>query len=549
MTSNIYFSVLLLFAATPLAAQTNSRTNNNDTLPSKTVVVTSAFKPSLLRSNKINFSAAALPQDSTRPSLQYQVPSQNLFFAYEPTPLQPLALFVDTSFRWTNHHFVKLGYGNFATPFASIDLSLGDGKHNMTNLHAFHTSSKGNLAFQNTSKSGISLVSILHTPRNEWNGKLAFTNFTQYQYGFQPDTIKRFTDDSLRQRFSNLQIELGFRNKATNKYGINYAPQLQIHRFTDGRSNGETNIRIQAPLRKTIGEIFALQLGIDANLSNYKTDSISGISNNIVSISPAVQYNTPQLKVTAGFHPTWNNNVFVWLPNITAEAKLKNEKFVLLAGWQGYFQKNNYAYLAQVNPFIAAPTSFTNTRFSDVFAGIKGSIGSHFTFNGRLSFQQRTNQALFVNDTLTGKSFNVIHEASLQVLSIRGEIGYSIQEKLQILGGITLNDFQKQTQYTAAYGLLPMQLNGSIRWQLFKDVLVKADVFFWDGAQFRNKQRSDIKMNAAADLNAGCEFAVSDKIQIWAQFNNILNQRYQRWNQYEVLGFNVLGGVIIRFSK
>jgi outer membrane cobalamin receptor len=94
-----------------------------------------------------------------------------------------------------------------------------------------------------------------------------------------------------------------------------------------------------------------------------------------------------------------------------------------------------------------------------------------------------------------------------------------------------------------------MQLNGSARWQILKDLLVKADVFFWDGAQFRNKQSSDIKMNAAADLNLSCEFAVSDKIQIWAQFNNILNQHYQRWNQYEVLGFNVLGGVIIRFSK
>jgi hypothetical protein len=30
--------------------------------------------------------------------------------------------------------------------------------------------------------------------------------------------------------------------------------------------------------------------------------------------------------------------------------------------------------------------------------------------------------------------------------------------------------------------------------------------------------------------------------------NNLLNNTYQRWNQYNVLGFNVLGGVVYSFK-
>jgi hypothetical protein len=31
--------------------------------------------------------------------------------------------------------------------------------------------------------------------------------------------------------------------------------------------------------------------------------------------------------------------------------------------------------------------------------------------------------------------------------------------------------------------------------------------------------------------------------------NNLFNNRYERWNQYPVFGFNVLGGVTFAFNQ
>ncbi|MGN6532820.1 MAG: hypothetical protein ACTHK0_13845 [Ginsengibacter sp.] len=117
------------------------------------------------------------------------------------------------------------------------------------------------------------------------------------------------------------------------------------------------------------------------------------------------------------------------------------------------------------------------------------------------------------------------------------------------MGGITFNQYSDLKDNEKAWGLLPLEINGGLRWNLFKDFMLKSDVFFWDGAQYRNKSLSSQKLKPAFDLNAGVEFKVLTKFDLWLQFNNLFKNKYQRWNQYEVLGFNVLGGIIYSFGE
>src|SRR6185437_14247137 len=50
------------------------------------------------------------------------------------------------------------------------------------------------------------------------------------------------------------------------------------------------------------------------------------------------------------------------------------------------------------------------------------------------------------------------------------------------------------------------------------------------------------------DANAGVEFKITRALNLWFQMNNIFNNKYQRWNQYQVYGFNVLGGIVFSFG-
>ena len=132
-------------------------------------------------------------------------------------------------------------------------------------------------------------------------------------------------------------------------------------------------------------------------------------------------------------------------------------------------------------------------------------------------------------------------------IRIHGEIGYTMQEKFSFIAGASFNQYSNLRDNAKPWGLVPLELNGSLRWQVLKDVIVKSDVYFWDGVHYRTAQLTSGKLNPAADLNAGIEFTVVKNFNFWAQFNNIFNSQYQRWHQYPVLGFNVLLGVVYSF--
>ena len=520
-----------------------------DSTKPKNVVITSVFKPSLRASSKINFSAASPAPDIERPALEYNVPAQNLFFAYQPAVLKPLAAYIDTSIHWNNSNFIKAGFGNYTTPFVQAGFSLGDGKKQVINVHAKHVSSSGNNLSEKYSKTNAEVIGIFN-PNDviEWTGTAFFDNNSQYQYGFQPDTLK-LTKDDLLQRFTTFGIKAGLRNKKENEYGISYNPDVAIDLFSENRTGKESNFVLNAPLSKSFGKILAFNLGLTANFTNYTSDSSGSINNNLYLLTPAVQFKTPNVKLVAGITPSWDNSVFNMLPNFTADIKVQDEKIILQAGWVGYYHKTTYQSLAGINPWLQQPKFLLNTRIKELYAGFKGSAGSHLTYNARVSYLQFSNQPLFVNDTVTGKSFGIVNESSLKDIRIHGEIGYTIRENFSLLAGASFNQYSNLKNNARAWGLLPLEINGALRWQLMKDVLIKSDVYFWDGAQYRNKSLDNQKLKPAFDLNAGIEFAVLPRFNIWLQMNNVFNNRYQRWNQYEVLGFNVLAGFVYSFGQ
>ena len=60
-----------------------------DSTKKKEVNITSAFKPTLKEAAKINMNATPPAADTTRPRLQYNIPNQNLAFAFQPGSLKP----------------------------------------------------------------------------------------------------------------------------------------------------------------------------------------------------------------------------------------------------------------------------------------------------------------------------------------------------------------------------------------------------------------------------------------------------------------------------
>ena len=118
-----------------------SQAQKTDT--TRSVDITSSFRPELKEPAKLNFNATPPTADTTRPRLQYDIPNPNLMFAYQPGSLKPLALTVDTSVAFDNNNYIKAGFGSLKTPYLQAGFSFGDGNTAGLNIYARHVSSQG----------------------------------------------------------------------------------------------------------------------------------------------------------------------------------------------------------------------------------------------------------------------------------------------------------------------------------------------------------------------------------------------------------------------
>ncbi|MCY1375462.1 hypothetical protein D9M69_628780 [compost metagenome] len=55
------------------------------------------------------------------------------------------------------------------------------------------------------------------------------------------------------------------------------------------------------------------------------------------------------------------------------------------------------------------------------------------------------------------------------------------------------------------------------------------------------------KLPMIVDINAMASYDVIPRLTLFLQADNILNQKYQLWNQYPVYGINILGGIRFKF--
>ena len=523
-----------------------------DTTKRRTIDITSSFKPVLREAVKINFNAAPPAVDTSHPHLVYNIPSQYMFLSYQPGEMKPVALQRDTLTPWENYNYIKLGFGNVVLPYARMGFSFGDGKSTFINIFADQLSSHGSPEFQKSSLTDVKVAGTFKTANNlEWNGSLGFKNDEYYLYGF-PDTVK-YTADQLRQTFQTIEGAISLRNTVPTEFGLLYHPNFKFSVFSDNHTpqGMETNSVLNLPLEKMIGKEFAFDLGLTADLTHYNLPaSTSAQNNNIYLVTPAFLVKTSNLFLQASVIPSWDKQqVFHLLPNFVANISTNDQRFTFQLGWIGYYDKGSYQRFESINPWLAQPDTLENTRMQERYAGFKGSLDNHFSYAAKVGFLQYNNMPLFVNDSINGgKDFQIRYATSMEALQLHGEVSYMQGEAFNVTAGVNINQYTDIKGQPKAWGLLPFEFKTALKWEAFKDFWAKVDLYTFDGAQYRAPNGVAFKGGTGTDLNAGVEFRVLPQVNIWFQMNNIFNDKYERWHQYQVYGFNVLGGVVFCFG-
>lgn len=520
-----------------------------DTTKRQSIDITSSYKPVLRNAVKINLSASPLAADTNRPRLAYNIPSQQLFFSYQPISLKPLSLSQDTALQLGGRNFVKAGFGNFSTPYIGAGLSFGDGKQGFINLYGNYTSSKGKIDNQDFSQIKLKATGSYFNKGNEAYGSAGIYQDQYYLYGYD-HALHNYAKDSLSRKYQDIALQAGFRNTDVNKLGINYNPNVTVHVFSRENFVTENNIILEAPVEKRFGEEVAFKVTAKAELTNL-TDKKGSIderfNNNLVQLAPELVYYSDRFTIHGGVTPSWDNGQLSVLPNIYAEAQLQDNVFLIQGGWIGRYTNNTFRKLSDENPYMQDPSFLLNTKETEYYGGLKATLGPHFSFNAKAAFIKYNNVPLFINDPIDGKSFYISNESKMSNLHIHSDLNYVSQDKFTVSGALDLNNYTGLRDNANAWHKIPVQLTGSGRWNAFKQVILKGDIFGFGQVPALLANGSEIKLKGGVDVGAGAEFKITNRFSAWLDINNILNRKYSRWNNYPVYGLNAIGGVVVHF--
>jgi hypothetical protein len=444
-------------------------------------------------------------------------------------------------------------------------------------IHANHLSSFGKIKgyaptqFDNTS---AKVFGDFYTRDFLIESEVNWLNHGYHYYGIMNDSIPK---DSLRNRVGGYQGQVHFSNftkrdsaKLLYKFKLDYGYFHEFLRDSLPESNNarENNFGIGTEWKyKHELNVFELEAGFRFNNENFGESDTTLVafatdeSNHIFNFRPTISsYRFDnKLKVQLGLNLNFDlgaNKVFKPSAIVNAKYSLLDGMFIPYIGIDGGLKQNTFQSLNRGNQFINSAVDLKNTSEFKFYAGIKGTLSKTVSFNVMFQTNQYKDMALYFNDTLFSDQyrFNVIYD-NVTAFGVSGSLTYQKSEKLKIDAIIDYNKYSAETQKYAWYlPELKFTLRGS--YNIYDKLYAKLDFNMETGRKSPNgilnpdaSQSEDVLFNTGiiADANLHLEYRYNRRISAFVQFNNIANQKYQRWLNYPVYGFQVLGGVTIGF--
>ena len=84
-----------------------------------------------------------------------------------------------------------------------------------------------------------------------------------------------------------------------------------------------------------------------------------------------------------------------------------------------------------------------------------------------------------------------------------------------------------------------LKVEGQVNWSDAR--LLRYELPIVDGAY------TPIRDAIVLDVNALANYKINDNFDLFAEAKNLLNQKYDIWNQYPAYGLQLRGGVIVKF--
>ena len=550
--------------------------NAQDELDSLQIRVIGEYDPTIADAYKISDFPKIEYASPAKPKLKYGIISDKFTSDFEVVPVKPA--------RIKGEHLKKLYRGYVKIAGGSPGIFAADGYYNSLRskrkswgVRINHFSTSGNVAdvgFSGFSETGASLYGKKFFKKHTLSGGLDYDMNSLHFYGFNMTNAliaglgESVTGkDATLQKFNVIGGHSRLLSHHKDSSALNYDIKFNYYNLTDNYQTMENNFNMSVDFTRYIEKEFMhIHFKIDHNDDRYykDADSMRILTNTVLTLRPQISTQGPKYMFTVGLNGVLNVigdlNAFGKIyPRVYFSYNLVKDIMIPYVGIGGGLERQSIRSLSLLNPFILTDLNddFNNTSVNNTinsikfYGGVKGEFNSSSSFNVSITRDKLDNQFFFVNDTMStlNNQFGVVYDNVAQ-FKLQGEMSYDIREKIKLMLVGEINeykmDLQEKPWHKPAYHI---SFLGS--YNLQEKIIAKLDVFAI-GEQYAREYDDKgapvaVKLKGVVDLNLELEYRYTKKLSAYLKLNNLMAQRYNRWNGYPTMRFNFLGGLTYIF--
>lgn len=581
-----YILALILLISTLIAFGQKEPIKKKDSIIEVINVVTS-YTPSISDAFKVKKNPKIIISGNTKKKkLNYTIFSAPVASTFVPKSGVVKGIDVGKKERLFDN-YLALGYGNYSTPFIELFLNQNRKFENDYGVYLKYISTENGIENTplNTGVSNLNIGGYFMKEERSFNWKIG-GNIHQQKYnwyGLPNINFDTSTLDAIVEQQTYGYYELNGEIIFEDSYFSNIKTSVNL--FEDSFGSKEIGFSLMPHLKLPLTRIYRNLKDLELQTSihylqgefeqNYANDSNRSYAFLNLGIHPVLRLDWKKLNIKLGTKIYLSSDIensltdILAYPDIEISHPLNSGLLNIYTGASGDLHMNSFQSLSTLNPFVS-PTLFltqTNEQYN-LFGGINGTLSSNISFNLKANYKKDEDHALFIRNNSKsngefsnsialqgyeyGNSFGVFYD-DISTFSIFAELEIAASKKIQLGGNLQMNSYTTTFQQIAWN--LP-KIEGAIfgkyqnnNWYANANMFFvgeRLDVNYNDTFPSTISNIQSLKGFADINLNGGYHF--NDFLSAFITLNNVLGTDYERYANYNVIGFQALAGVTYKFD-
>lgn len=581
-----YILALILLISTLIAFGQKEPIKKKDSIIEVINVVTS-YTPSISDAFKVKKNPKIIISGNTKKKkLNYTIFSAPVASTFVPKSGVVKGIDVGKKERLFDN-YLALGYGNYSTPFIELFLNQNRKFENDYGVYLKYISTENGIENTplNTGVSNLNIGGYYMKEERSFNWKIG-GNIHQQKYnwyGLPNINFDTSTLDAIVEQQTYGYYELNGEIIFEDSYFSNIKTSVNL--FEDSFGSKEIGFSLMPHLKLPLTRIYRNLKDLELQTSihylqgefeqNYANDSNRSYAFLNLGIHPVLRLDWKKLNIKLGTKIYLSSDIensltdILAYPDIEISHPLNSGLLNIYTGASGELHMNSFQSLSTLNPFVS-PTLFltqTNEQYN-LFGGINGTLSSNISFNLKANYKKDEDHALFIRNNSKsngefsnsialqgyeyGNSFGVFYD-DISTFSIFAELEIAASKKIQLGGNLQMNSYTTTFQQIAWN--LP-KIEGAIfgkyqnnNWYANANMFFvgeRLDVNYNDTFPSTISNIHSLKGFADINLNGGYHF--NDFLSAFITLNNVLGTDYERYANYNVIGFQALAGVTYKFD-